>query len=134
MGLINLDAIKLKSGLSLKDCYLSFNAGPTVMPSPITMSWNVSWTGEKQYYANATLYIYANQENKASGCEPLETKQLMIPIDSSGVFAILFASLKKEFPNNIDISEDVTEALPSSDNAEDSAPPQSDSDPPQSTS
>ena len=108
MGLINFDSIDLKSGLQLKDCYLSFTPASNVMPAPITMSWNVSPTGSKQYFANAAMYVYAGRDKKAAGCDPVETKQLMIPIDATGVFAILYASLKTQFPNNRDVPDDVT--------------------------
>lgn len=100
MGFENLDVMSLKNGLDLTNCYLTFTPGKTnLMPNPITMSWTSDSNGNKEYFATATLYVYADKNKKDTGAEPVETRQVCIPVDSSGVFAVLFESLKKQFPH-----------------------------------
>lgn len=123
MGIINHDSMALKSGLDLTGCYLSFVPGPhSMMSTAITMTCNTDMQGNRTYFANATLYIYADETKKSAGNEPLETQQVCIPVDSSGVYAILYDSLTKQYPNssrsqasaNGDTSADPEESSPSS--------------------
>lgn len=99
MGIINLDTMVLKSGLQLKDCYLSFTSGPHSMPVPINFSWSTDENGLKQYFAYASLYVFASPEKKYAGHEPIESSTVSIPVDGNAVFSVLFASLKNQYPN-----------------------------------
>ena len=103
MGIINLDQMTTKSGLDLKNCYLTFTPGTGTMPNPINMVCNRDADGKKIYYASATMYLYTSPAAKQQGFDPIETKQISIPVDPSGVFNILFDSLKKTFTNVLDV-------------------------------
>lgn len=101
MGIINHDKMPLKSGLDLPGCYLSFVPGPQSMISTaITMTCNTDMQGDRTYFANATLFIYADKDKKSAGNEPLETKQVSIPVDPGVVYAVLYDSLTKAYPNS----------------------------------
>ncbi len=103
MGILNRDSFSTKSGLDLKDCYMTFTPGHAIMPNPITMISDFDSDGSKAYYAKATMYVYASQDAKITGLDPVQISNLRIPVDPSGVFGVLFDSLKKTYTNSVDI-------------------------------
>ena len=106
MGIINNDAMMLNSGLNLPGLLLTFEPPNTMMPAPITMSYNVNPGGDKTYFANAILYIFASQTAKDQGLTPIETRSISIPVDPSTVYEVLYSSLKEEYPNCVVIDAD----------------------------
>ena len=105
MGLINRNEMDLKNGLNLKNLYMTFMPLATMSPQPIGFNWGVDGSGNKQYFATATVYVYASETAKLSGKEPIETTNVSIPVDGAAVFGVLYESLKQQYPNYRDVPD-----------------------------
>lgn len=106
MGLINPDLMTLDSGIQLSNCYLSFTPGPIAFPFeplPLTYSWTIDSSSNKQFFASGTLFIYASKASKRAGLAPIQQKQVSISADSTaaGVFGLFYSNLMSQFPNAV---------------------------------
>lgn len=104
MGLTVPDAIVLKSGSALSNCYISFSPGATIfplLPAPLVFAWTVDADNKKHFFAQGTMYTYLNKASKDAGLEPLQTDMVKIPADASsdGVFEVFFAHARVMFPD-----------------------------------
>ena len=103
MGLINNDTFTFKSGATAQGTYLKVS-GPAFVVQDTT-----SPTG---YLATTTLETYYNKEARMEGKAPMQIEDLQLPVDPSGVYAIIFGGLKQKFTNNtdvLDLDPDTTE-------------------------
>ena len=99
MGITNLDDMLMKSGLNIKNCYLSFTPNPQSMPTAITFSWTNDGNNNKTYYAYASVYIFTSEAAKSEGKDPIEVNSVVIPVNEQAVFSVLYDSLKQQYPN-----------------------------------
>ncbi len=94
MGLINNDTFTFKSGATAQSTYLKVS-GPAFMVQDST-----SPTG---YMATTTLETYYDKQARTAGKAPMQIENLQLPVDPSGVYAIIFGGLKQKFVNCSDV-------------------------------
>lgn len=84
MGLVNNDSFTFKSGATAQGTYLCVS-GPAFMVQDST-----SPTG---YLATTTLETYYDKKARTEGKAPMQIEDLQLPVDPSGVYAIIFGGL-----------------------------------------
>ncbi len=98
MGLINNDDFKFASGAQQSQTYLKLS-GPAFMYADAS-----SDTG---YLAKTTLEIYYDKAARDSGLVPMQIENLVIPVDPTGVYAIMYAGLKNRYSNTANVPTDI---------------------------
>ena len=97
MGLINNDSFSFASGATAAGTYLKVSGPAFMLQDP------ASATG---FVAKTTLEIYYNREARDKGMAPMQIEDLLLPVDPSGVYAVIFNGLKQKFHNTSDVLDE----------------------------
>ena len=60
-------------------------------------------TSPTGYLATTTLETYYDKKARTEGKAPMQIEDLQLPVDPSGVYAIIFGGLKQKFTNCTDV-------------------------------